>query len=348
MTEVVTGAVESDGSGATGDVALRPGGPRRRAPDHVTSYLFALAAVITLVFAIPRAMPGDPITASFQDASALSAEARGTLERRYGLDRPLAAQYWHHVTTLARGDLGESISLRTPVRTVLASRLPWTLLLVGTALAISSLISFVAGVTAGWHRGKRSDRLWLLTMTTLQAIPEYALATFLLMGFAIVVPVFPLSGGATPFNYDASLVTRLLDIARHLVLPATALTLSLVATKFLLLRSTLISVLGAEYMVLAEAKGLPERLLKYRHASRNALGPFLSIVGVQAGVAAGATIFVESVFDYPGLASILVPAVEQLDYPLIEGCFLVLALLVLTANLVVDLVLAHLDPRTAS
>lgn len=312
---------------------------------HVAGYLACLLVVITLGFAVPRALPGDPLTASVGDASALSPEVREILSRRYHLDRPLVSQFGQYLAGLARGDLGESIALRTPVSTVLWSRLPWTLLLVGTALAISALLSFSSGVTAAWRRGSGSDRRTLVAMTVLHATPEYALAIFALIGLAVVVPVFPLGGGATPFNYDAGLVSQILDVGYHLVLPAGTLAMSLTATKFLLVRSTTISVLGAEYMVLARGKGLPERVLKYRHAGRNAFGPFLNLLGVQAGVAVGASIFVESVFDYPGLASILLPAVDQLDFPLIDGIVLVLAILVLGANLAVDLVSARLDPR---
>jgi len=313
----------------------------------VAGYVVTVWIVVTVVFGLPRALPGDPITASIQDASAVSPELRTMMERRYGLDRPLIEQYGSYLAGLARGDLGESISLRTPVATALKAHLPWTLLLVGTSLALSSLASFIAGVNAAWRRGSFDDRFSVVTMTGLHAIPDYALSIILVIGLAVTVPLFPLGGGAEPFTDDAPLVSRAVDLGYHLVLPAAALSLSLMATKFLILRSAMVSVLGSEYMVAARAKGLSERRLKYRHAGRNALGPFLNLVGIQAGAAVGAAIFIEAVFDYPGMTSLLLPAIGQLDFPLIDGCFLVLALLVLTANLVVDLVQSRIDPRTA-
>ena len=184
-------------------------------------------------------------------------------------------------------------------------------------------------------------------MTAARAIPEYALAAVLLIVFAVVWPVFPLAGARTPFN-EYGRVAGLIDIGRHLVLPASALTLSLLGTKFLLVRNTMISTLGQDYMVLARAKGLTDRLLKYRHAGRNALLPFLTIVGIQAGFAVGGSVFVESVFAYPGMGTLILRAVEARDYPVLEATFLVLALVVLAVNLVLELVYARVDPRVGA
>lgn len=133
---------------------------------------------------------------------------------------------------------------------------------------------------------------------------------------------------------------------RHLALPALTLTLSLVASNFLLVRNTTVGTLGAEYLMLARAKGVPERQVKYRHAGRNALLPFLTVVGLQVGFAVGGAIFVESVFAYPGMGTLILSAVSARDYPLLDGTFLVLAVVVLASNLVVDLLYRRVDPRT--
>lgn len=319
--------------------------PRRGMARLVGLYLVTLLGVVTLMFMLPRAMPGDPLATYADDTSPLTPEARAAYMAHYGLDRPLVEQYGHYLANLATGELGESISNRQPVAFLLRTNLPWTLLLVGTSLSLASLVSFVAGVSAAWRRGRREDRALLVAGTGLDAVPEYALATCLLIVFGVLIRAFPIAGGSTPFTASASVPFKLADVARHLVLPGMALTLGLLGTKFLLVRNTTIAVLGQDYMVAARAKGLPERLLKYHHAGRNALLPFLNVLGIQAGAAMGGSLFVETVFAYPGVASLMVPAVDNLDYPLIEGCFILVAFLVLTANLVVDLVSARLDPR---
>jgi peptide/nickel transport system permease protein len=208
-------------------------------------------------------------------------------------------------------------------------------------------VSFVAGVAATWRRGRITDRSLMVGMTVAHAVPEYAMAAVLLISFAVVFPIFPLAGARTAFA-DHGRFASWLDIGRHLVLPASALTLSLLGTKFLLVRNTMISTLGADYMVLARAKGLPDRLLKYRHAGRNALLPFLTVVGIQAGYAVGGSVFVESVFAYPGMGTLILRAVEARDYPVLEATFLVFALMVLAVNLLLELIYARIDPRVGA
>ena len=317
----------------------------------VALYLLTLVAVVTVVFALPRAMPGDPLTA-LQDPDnnvfITDPEVRSRLLAYYGLDEPLPEQYVDYLASLAGGDLGWSISRNAPVTTLIAAHLPWTLLLVGSALALASIFSFVAGVTSAWHRGRRRDRAVIVAMEGIRAVPEYAMASLLLISFAVLLPVFPLAGGRTPFATYSSPLAEGADIAAHLALPLAALTLSLLGSKFLLVRNTVISSLGADYMVAARAKGLPERLLKYRHAGRNALLPFLTVVGIQAGFAVGGAVFVEAVFAYPGMGTLILQAVEARDYPVLEATFLVLAVVVLAVNLGLELVYARLDPRVGA
>lgn len=321
----------------------------RAAVRPVASYLLTLSVVVVLIFALPRAVPGDPL-GGFLDAedNPIATEERAKLVRYYGLDRPLVSQFGHYVSGLAHGDLGESISYGGPVTRLIRERLPWTLLLSFTALLASSALSFAAGVDAAWRRGSFRDRRLLVVMTGLHAVPDFVLGIFLLIGLGVMLPIFPIAGAQTPFQESAGLLWKLGDIAFHLVLPATALTLGLMGTKFLLVRNTTISVLGQDYMVAARAKGLPERRAKYHHAGRNSLLPFLAVLGIQIGFAFSGSLFVETVFGYPGMASLLQKAVRGLDYPLVEGCFFFLALVVLTANLFVDLVSAALDPRIRS
>ena len=328
-----------------------PRGRRRRSPaagGSVLLYALTLLAVVTVVFAVPRAMPGDPLAAREDPGNSLyvsNAVARQRLQAYYGLDRPLRAQYATYLGRIANGDLGWSIATNVEVSSLIGSHLPWTLLLMTTALALSSTISFLAGMEAAWRRGGPTDRLLVVVMTVSRSVPQYAVATVLLIAFAVVLGWFPLYGAETPFAVYPSLLARVIDVARHLALPVTALTLGLLGNKFLLVRNSVIGALGEDYMVLARAKGLPARRVKFHHAGRISLLPFLTVLGLQAGFAVGGAVFVESVFAYPGMGSLILRSVETRDYPVLEGCFLTLANDVLLVNLVVEVIYSRLDPR---
>lgn len=293
-------------------------------------------------------MPGDPLQARVDpdNAAAVADErTRARLLAYYGLDRPLPVQYADYLGSVARGDLGWSITRNAPVIELIGASLPWTLLLAGSALVLSSLVGFFGGIAAAWRRDRGLDRLLVVATTAVRSLPDYAWAAVLLILLGVVIPVFPLSGARTPFAAYESLGSEVADVALHLALPLLALTLGLVAGKFLLVRNTAVSALGQDYMVLARAKGLPERLLKYRHAGRNALLPFLALLGVQAGFVIGGAVFVEATFAYPGMGTLILRAVEERDYPVLEGSFLALAATVLTLNALVDVALSRLDPR---
>ncbi len=312
-------------------------------------YLATMLALVTLVFFLPRALPGDPLATLLDPESGFtfSDEARAELEAHYGLDRPIGEQYVRYLGNAATLDFGWSISRQTVVSSLIAARLPWTLLLMGSALLFSAAISWVVGVGSAWRRGSIGDRGAVTILTLLRAVPDFALAAALLVLFAVVIPVFPVAGNRTVFAEYSSWFDELTDVAHHFVLPASALTLSLIGTKFLLVRNTVIGSLGQEYMVMARAKGLPTNVQKYRHAGRNALLPFITLLGVQIGFAVGGSIFVEEVFTYPGMGTLILDAVEARDYPLLEALFLVLAATVLVANLTIDLIYTWIDPTTA-
>ncbi len=322
----------------------------RSAARTVGLYAVTIWAVVTIVFLLPRAIPGDPLQHLDDPDSATFVEdtrSRDLAMAYYGLDRPLLDQYRSYLSGLVGRDLGWSISQRTPVSTLIGRRLPWTLLLVGSSMLIASAISFLAGVTAAWRRGSLTDKALIVSLAGTRAVPEYAIASALLIVFAVAWPVLPMAGGQTAFARYPSGWEAAKDIFNHLVLPMTALTLGLAANKFLIVRNTAISTLGEDYMLLARAKGLPPRLLKYRHSGRNVLLPFLTALGVQMGFAVSASLFVEKVFAYPGMGTLVDSAVTARDYPLLQGLFVTLALVVIAANFLVDLTYRWVDPRVA-
>ncbi len=317
----------------------------------MAGYLLTAFALVSLIFLLPRAMPGDPLAAlSDPDSGAvfLDDTTRAEVLSHYGLDKPLGRQYLDYLASVATGDLGWSISRAAPVAELIRAHLPWTLLLMGTSLALAAVISFLAGVSAAWRRGTALDHTVLGALTVARAVPEYALASGLLIVFAVFIPWFPIAGAQTPFAEYSSFAEAVVDIASHAVLPVTALTIGLIGSKFLLVRNTVIGELGQDYMLLARAKGLPRWRLKYVHAGRNALLPFLTVLGIQLGFLVGGSVFVETVFAYPGTGALILRSIEARDYPLMEGVFLVLAVTVLAVNLLIDLIYARIDPRARS
>ncbi|MGQ9710142.1 MAG: ABC transporter permease [Anaerolineae bacterium] len=315
---------------------------------RVVPYLVTLWAMVTVNFFLPRLLPGNPLAALLDPESSdyvFDPEVRAALEAYYGLDRPILEQYGRYLWGIVTGDLGRSIRLNQPVAELIAGRLPWTLLLAGTALLLASAVSLLAGAESAWRRGSWADRLLTATSLIVSNAPVYFVGMMLLILFGARLRWLPLAGGRTPFaRYDFPLAAAL-DVIRHLVLPAVTLTLAMLGTKFLLVRNSMVSILGEDFMLVARAKGLPEGRLKWGHALRNAVLPFVAHLAAHAGMAVTGTVFIETLFDYPGMGRLIFESVGARDYPVIQGVFLVVSAVVLTANLLADLLNARLDPR---
>jgi peptide/nickel transport system permease protein len=314
-------------------------------------YLFTFWVVLTLNFLIPRLLPGDPLLALLDPDSpnfVYAEEQREQIAAYYGLDKPLSVQYFSYLGKLAQGDMGNSIFLQVPVVELIGTHLPWTLLLMIPSLLLASLISLLLGTHAGWIRGTWLDRGMMVTFLSLWNMPSFFLGLLLLLLFGVYWEVLPIGGALTRFQDYDSLWARWLDIGEHLLLPMTALTLSMIGGRFLLMRNTMISVLGQEYLVVARAKGLPEHVIKYRHGMRNAVLPFFTLFSAQMGLAVTGSIFIETLFSYPGMGLMMFEAVGTRDYPLLEGAFLIISISVLLANLAADLLYVRLDPRVQS
>lgn len=305
--------------------------------------------MLTINFALPRALPGDPLHALEDPTNSfyLSDPAiRARVLGYYGLDRPLPEQYLRYLTGLARGDLGWSVRYNAPVRDLVSSRLPWTLLLVVPSLLLASAITLLAGAEAGWARGGPLDRCLIVLFTFLRTVPVFFLGVLAIQTFSVWLGWFPLSGAVTPFRQHATLGEAALDVLWHWALPASVLALELLGARFLLVRNSMVTVLGEDYLLVARAKGLPTAALKYRHALRNALLPFFTVFSAQVGFAVTGAIFIETLFAYPGMGRLLSEAVGARDYPLLQGAFLVVSCSVLVANLLAEAGYARLDPRT--
>jgi peptide/nickel transport system permease protein len=311
----------------------------------LAQYALVLFVTVTLNFLLPRAMPGSPLGfLAGEEVGTLTAQERERLLRDVGLDRPLHEQYFGYLADIARGDLGYSYQRQRPIAEVLAERVPWTLLLTGTALALSTALGVIFGAIAGWRRGRRTDLASLAVFIFLESLPGFWLAMILIAVFSVGLRMFPTFGardlyaGLTGWDYW-------LDIARHLVLPVTTLTLITVSATFLVMRASMLSVLGSDFITVARGKGLAERTVLFRHAVRNAILPVATVFLLNLGQAvAGATV-IETVFSYPGVGRLMYEAVLARDYPMLQGGFLVITVSVLVGNMLADLAYPMLDPR---
>lgn len=306
--------------------------------------LLALA-VLLLNFLLPRMLPGDPLDFSADAGgfatSTLSADARARLRATYHLDQPLPEQLRAYLSDLAHADLGWSISRSAPVAELIASRLPWTLGLVATAVLLAGLGGSGLGLLAAW-RGGRAGWLVVGAASVLAALPEFLLAMALLLALAVGLRWFPLQGGESPFGD-----TSALDVAWHLTLPALTLVLATSGAFVLLARGAVLSVREEPYLTVARARGLGELQVLLRHALPNAILPVLTLFGVRLGQVLGGAIVVERVFAVPGLGLLSVEAIRARDYPVLQAVFLLASLGVLTANLLLELAYTRLEPRRA-
>jgi peptide/nickel transport system permease protein len=312
------------------------------------NYVVALFLILTINFLVPRLMPGDPLQAIYGSEALLviTPELQEELTHRFSLDRPLGEQYLSYLTSLCRGDLGHSYYYNTPVLKVISGFLPWTLLLAGLALLISTLLGFFLGVESGFRRGRTLDRVLLGGVMLFSGFPDFFMGIVLLLFFGVFLSLVPLSGALTPYAGHSGLLL-VMDLLHHLALPLGALVLVRLTGTYLLTRNTMITTLGEAFILTARAKGCPERVIRYRHAGRNTLLPVVTAAGLQFAHLVTGTLFVEIVFSYPGLGSLLYKSLLTRDYPLMVGILLVITIVVLTINLLLDVFYSKLDPRVA-
>jgi len=313
---------------------------------NISIYIIALVIILSLNFLLPRLMPGDPLMAIYGDEALvqMSPQLKANLVERFALDQSLWEQFGAYLKGLFTGDLGESYYYNAPVFDVILGRLPWTLLLVGLSLVLSTFIGIFLGIESGWRRGSRIDRAMLGGLMSLNGFPDFFIGMVLLLIFGATLGLLPLSGAMTPYA-GLSGGALLLDVLKHLVLPLAALTLSHLAAVYLLTRNTMITVLKEPFMLTAKAKGLSSLSLKYRHAGRNSMLPVLTMTGIWVGTLMTGALFIEIIFSYPGLGYLMYEALLFRDHVVIQGVLLLIATMVLSINFLVDLFYPRVDPR---
>jgi peptide/nickel transport system permease protein len=311
-------------------------------------YLLAAWASLTLNFLVPRLAPGSSAQALIaRSQGQLEPEALEALRATLGdSDEPLLVQYVKYLGRTLTGDLGISAAnYPEPVTGMIATGLKWTLVLAGTAVVISFLLGSALGVLAAWRRGGKLDRIVPPMLALIGAFPYFWLAMLLLYGLGYHGGWFPVRHAYGDTIAPGWSVEFLTSVIRHAILPALTIVIATLGGWMLSMRNSMIAVLREDYVTLAHAKGLPPHQVMLRYAARNALLPTVSSFGMALGFVVSGSLLTEIVFSYPGLGYLLVQAVHNQDYALMQGLFLTITLAVLAANLLVDLACAELDPR---
>ncbi len=292
-----------------------------------------LIGISIVTFVLIHAIPGDP--ARLLLGAKATPEAIAAIHAKYGLDRPVAIQYFYFVANLIRGELGLSIIYRAPVLLVVVDRILPTLFLLIYAVMLAVILSVVLGSTAAAYRGRPADQAIRLFSTIGLGLPAFWLGIILMMVLSIGFGWFPVSGYGDDF----------LDRLHHLFLPAFTVALAMAPVLTRNLRASLIAESTADYVSAAKAKGLPRHVIFFHHIFRNSLIPTINLLGVNVGWLIGGTVVVEAVFSVPGLGSLLVSSIFARDYLVVQAVTLILALGVVATNFLVDIVTVALDPR---
>ena len=318
---------------------LKDWAERYRAPLYVVRRVLSavptLLAVLTVIFFAIRTLPGDPALAILGD-TATDASIKA-LRERLGLNLPVWRQYLDFLGGLVRGDLGTSLVYNRSVLGELFRVLPYTLSLTIASIAIGTIIGVPLGIISALHRNRLIDYVTRVFSLLGFSFPVFYAGILLILVFAVWLPWFPVMSSSV----DGSLAERL----RGLVLPAAAGSLGLIAMITRASRSSLLEVMGDDYIRTARAKGLPEKIVLYRHALRNALIPVVTVIGLYFALIIGNSVLIETVFTRPGLGSLIIGSLDNRDYPMVQGLLVAYAAIVIVTNLLTDLTYSAIDPR---
>lgn len=310
--------------------------------------LLVLWVIVTILFLLFRLAPGNPMTAYID--TTFTAEQQTALMSRFGLDRPLFEQYLIYLGNLLRGDLGDSFHSGGTVTNQILTALPNTLYLTFTSLIIAYLVGVAGGIFMASRRGTRVEKAGLVFTLMSRAAPEFWIGMIFLAVFAFNLRWLPSSGTAPAGTIYENEIEKLLSPVfwRHMILPTFTLALYLHGLPLLLMRSNLLEVMDQDFITMGRLAGYSERRLMIRHAARSAMLPVLTALALGIGYSIGGNVVIENVFGWPGLGRLLVRAVISSDYPVAQGAFFVIAVIVVLLNFVADVIYSLLDPRVGA
>lgn len=303
--------------------------------------------ILTLLFFLFRLSPGTPISKMVDPG--LTLEDQILLIEQLGLDRPAFEQYIIYLKNFFTGNLGSSFHYGEPVSSIIMDKLPWTILLFSLSTILAAYAGIVLGKISAWNKGSVLDNFLSISALVCHTlfIPWFALLLLWVLGFKL--GWFPLGGVLSPEIWitESSIFIKLLDVIHHMFLPLMTLFFIHLGSYLLLMRSSMLGVFKEDYIITARAKGLSEKIIRNKHAAKNAALPVLTSVGLSLAFSINGGALTEQVFTWPGIGRELIFAVSNNDYPLAQACFLLIAAVVLVANLIVDLLYAYMDPRIA-
>src|SRR5690625_4498147 len=307
--------------------------------------IITLLIIASIIFLMFRLMPGDPTVALID--SVTSPEAREQIRDEYGLNDPLYVQYFIYMKDILTLNFGESFFYKKSVVEILTDKLASTLILMFSAMILAYGIGVTVGTWMAWNRGSKVEGFITAVVLVFRSAPTFWVGIMAIYLFSVILGWLPHSGirevGYESENFFQTYFT--LDFLRHLTLPALVATTLFIATPLLVMRNSMLEVMGEDFIEMAKAKGLKERVILFRHAARNALLPVITAGALFIGTAVGGQVLLEYVFSWPGLGQEIVLAAQRQDYPLAQGSFIIMAALIMIMNLVADIIYAYIDPR---
>jgi peptide/nickel transport system permease protein len=317
----------------------------KTAPGKLLSSLLCFALILVINFLLPRLMPGDPVLMlTGIEYESEGTEAYAVYAEKLGLDRPLPVQFAEYLGTIVSGDLGYSYHHNETVGRVIAARIPGTLQIALPAVILSSLAALFLGCFAGYRKGSLFDKAFSAALIVIHAVPGFLLAMVFVAFFAFRLRWFPL-GSLNSAVIPGGFWGAFFDRAGHLFLPVLTMTVLAIPGKYMLLRNSVAAAAEEKYVIYARARGLSGREILFRHILKNVCSPFITMVGLNLGFVLSGSMVIENVFSIKGMGSLMYAAVSSRDFPILQGCLLISALLVIAAGILTDLANLILDPR---
>jgi len=300
--------------------------------------------VVTLNFILFRMMPGDPLTIVSKEIAS-TPEGRATLEKMYGLDKPLIQQYFDYLKSMITFDFGTSFNYKQPVTEVLFPKIKNSLILGFASVPLGILIGIVGGIIAAARRGKKLDMFITTSSMVIYSIPSFWLAMIFLSYFGVKLGWVPLNGMVTPGIDFTSNVAYLKDLFLHLAMPMLSYSITIYGSYLLIMRGSMIDVFTEDYVLTARAKGLTERQVIRRHVMKNAMLPVTTMAITSIALMFTGAFSIEVLFSWPGMGRLMVDSVTRRDYPVMQATNYLIAVAVILANFVIDIIYSYIDPR---
>ncbi|WP_394923230.1 ABC transporter permease [uncultured Robinsoniella sp.] len=312
---------------------------------RITHYIVLLAAVVILNFFLPRMLPGSPIAQlAGEEVGSMTQSERDRILSAYDLDKPLTVQFFTYIRNIITLDWGISFSKKQPITDLLKAAIPWTLLLVGCNLILSTILGTFLGALSAVLRKKKKDMKLMLLVILCSSLPAFWIGMIFISVFSVGLGYFPVYGAYSMFSgLEGWAYAK--DVFEHLVLPVTTMTIVSISVFFTTSRYSVLETIHQDYVFMAKVRGIPKKRVRFCYMMRNALIPVFTVFMMELGSVLSGSVVIESVFAYPGLGNLLYNAVLSRDYPLMQYGFLVSSFMVIAASLLTDILYSRIDPR---